>query len=373
VTYLCSFERIDGGAPDAKKPARSAKEPAAIVTVIDADEINMLVTRLVQAIAAISCIVLALAAVGIFTFSRKISRPLKTLTAAARQFEYGDYSAKLSVTRKDEIGSLQGGFIRMENGLENYEKFTNKVITAQARQGLLMRAGETRDAAVMFAFIRDFEEKWEDFDAKEVVVFVNKFLGRIVPCINETGGVVDKYLTQGGVIVMAVWGAINKNTPEDCALAAVDSALLMRRAVRNFNDMRHSEASFKVPGDRRLGTRAPLVKLGCAINCGSLVAGQIGGEERLEYTVIGDTVNLAARLEGPNDMFDTDVLVSEAVKNLVNNKFICARFPPLEVKGKNLPLNVYTILGERGGEEFSSMKELRESWQSVRQHSDVFI
>jgi adenylate cyclase len=232
----------------------------------------------------------------------------------------------------------------MQTGLENFEKFTNKMVISMARQGRLTRSGETRNAAVMFVFIRDFEEKWENFDAKEVVTFLNKFLAAIVPAITATGGIVDKFLTQGGVIVMAVWGTLARHGPEENAAAAVHSVLLIREAMTKFNKQRETDPNYKVPGDRRLGQRAPFVRVAAAVNCGELVAGQIGGEDRLEYTVIGDTVNLAARLEGPNDLFNTDNLISENVYNLLHEKITAIEMPGLEVKGKSEPLRTWTVL-----------------------------
>jgi adenylate cyclase len=184
----------------------------------------------------------------------------------------------------------------------------------------------------------------------------------MTPCVTSTGGVIDKYLTQGGVVIMCLWGTLETLTPRDGALCALKSALRMREALREFNLERRRDPGSKMPGDRRLGPRSPLVKMGCAINSGPVIAGQMGGEQRMEYTVIGDAVNLAARIEGPNDLFDTDILITEYTWNLLANELVTVEMPSLDIKGKAKPMRVFAVLGFRGQIVPLNLDELRASW-----------
>ncbi|MDR2490583.1 MAG: HAMP domain-containing protein [Spirochaetaceae bacterium] len=279
--------------------------------------------------------VLILSVLMIALFSRTLSKPLRLLTSASHQIETGNYNLKLEVKSKDEIGVLTESFIGMGHSIENFERFTNKALVRLAREGLLKRTGVNKKITVCFAFIRDFPEITEGLKARTVVEFVNDYLERVVPCISGTGGIVDKFLTQGGVVIMAVWGAAESSgSAEQDALNCVRACLMMRIALFDLNDERYE----------KFWARAPIIKMGCGINSGEVVVGQMGSEERMEYTVIGDTVNLAARLEGPNELFDTDILISENTKNLVGDLILTSEMPSLEVKGKEEPLRVFSVV-----------------------------
>ena len=279
--------------------------------------------------------VLLLSVLMIALFSRTLSKPLRQLTSASHQLEIGNYNLKLEVKNKDEIGVLTESFIGMGHSIENFERFTNKALVRLAREGLLKRTGVNKKITVCFAFIRDFPEITEGLKARTVVEFVNDYLERVVPCISGTGGIVDKFLTQGGVVIMAVWGAAESSgSAEQDALNCVRACLMMRIALFDLNDERYE----------KFWARAPLIKMGCGINSGEVVVGQMGSEERMEYTVIGDTVNLAARLEGPNELFDTDILISENTKNLAGSHILTTEMPSLEVKGKEEPLRVFSVV-----------------------------
>jgi adenylate cyclase len=289
----------------------------------------------------LSIIVLFASIVFIILFSRTISKPLRSLTGAVKKIEDGDYDLQLKVMSNDELGLLTENFIGMGNNLENFEKFTNKTIVRLAKQGRLYRSGENKKTTVCFAFIRDFHEISDGLDAEALVDFVNEYLRMMVPCITRNGGSVDKFLTQGGVIIMALWGTPETaGDPKRDALNCMRAVLSMRAALSCLNKSRL----------RRLGRHVPLVKLGCGINTGEIVAGQIGSEERMEYTVIGDAVNLAARLEGPNDLFDTDILISEETYKYAGDYLLTKEMKSIEVKGKEKPLRIFALVNMRDPE-----------------------
>jgi adenylate cyclase len=257
-----------------------------------------------------------------------------------------------------------------------------------ARQGKLERTGEGKTGVVCFIMLRQFSDVSAGMDAKDMVAFVNSFLSRIVPCINSTGGTVDKFLTQEGVVVMALWGAVKSSgRPRDDALACIQAVLMMRAVLRNWNIER---AKYRSSGKER--NKTPRIKIGCGINIGEVVSGQMGSDERMEYTVIGDAVNLAARIEGPNDLFDTDILITENMKSLIGDALLAEEMPSLEVKGKEKPLRVFSVVNLKDPKESSAilakldqnlnidprlsrkcvgpsgprtMKDLRAAWQAV--------
>ncbi|MDR3171253.1 MAG: HAMP domain-containing protein [Treponema sp.] len=287
--------------------------------------------------------VLFLSILFIWFFSKTISSPLKVLTWAAGQIEAGNYHLDLTRKSRDETGILTQSFISMSHGLENFEKFTNQGIVKLARQGKLSLGGVSKNATVCFALIRDFSEIAEGLHAKEMVRFINEYMYRMVPCITRTRGVVDKFLTQGGVVVMAIWGTVESaGSPELDALNCLKAVLMMRASLRSLNlEQGRSGKS--------------LIKMGCGINTGEVVSGQMGSEDRMEFTVIGDTVNLAARIEGPNDLFDTDILITENTYDLIGHYLLTKEMPGLEVKGKEQPLRVFAVINMQDPDEAEYM------------------
>ncbi|MDR3248367.1 MAG: HAMP domain-containing protein [Treponema sp.] len=340
VEYFGAFQRI----PDAD---------ALVVTGVESQIIFRGIDNAIRRIIIISASVLILSILFISLYSRTISRPIKTLTLAAQAVEEGDYQPPfLTAKSGDEIGTLTDSFISMGRGLANFERFTNKSIVALARKGKLGRTGEKKIVTVCFALIRDFAGIAGNMSPKSLVGFVNFFLSQVVPCITKTGGMVDKYLTQSGVVVMALWGAGASSHPARDAFNCIRSVLMMRSALRRLNQKRQAQ-----------GSLVPPVKMGCGINSGEVIAGQMGSDERMEYTVIGDTVNLAARIEEPNDAFDTDILITENTRGLIGNYLLMEEMPSLEVKGKSKPLRVFSVVNLRNSYGPATMKEVRKLWR----------
>jgi adenylate cyclase len=342
VAYFGGFQRL----PDLDAVALTGIESAFVFRGV---------ARAVRQIVAVGLGVLALSVLCMILYSRTITRPIKALTLAAEAVEAGDYRLGLEVKSRDEVGRLTESFIAMGHGLVNFERFTNKEIDALARKGQLTRTGQKRTVTVCFAMIRDFAGIAEGMNPRAMVGFVNRFLAVIVPCVTRTGGMVDKFLTQSGLVVMAVWGLFPQKSgeDEDAALWAFDcirSALLMRNAVRNLNR-------------KRLVRGKPLIKIGCGINSGEVIAGQMGSAERMEYTVVGDVVNLASRIEEPNDAFDTDILITEDTWNLTGERLVTEEMPGLEVKGKSEAMRVFSVINIKSRYGPLTMEEVRQSWR----------
>jgi adenylate cyclase len=238
----------------------------------------------------------------------------------------------------------------MRNGVENFEHFTSKPLVRLARAGKLQRKGELKNAVIMFTFIRNFETLTQDLNADEAVQYINAFLERIVPIIISGGGIIDKYLTQNGLVIMALWGTLQtQGSLEDDAAAAVTTALDIRQAVKiwNLRCMEDEGGDDDEWRDERIIERRQIrtepLGMGCSINLGPVVTGQMGCEKRMEHTVIGDAVNLAARVEGAVDIFDSDILITEAVHELTAGKFAVKQLTPLTAKGVSKPVIVYAV------------------------------
>jgi len=153
----------------------------------------------------------------------------------------------------------------------------------------------------------------------------------MVFCVEKTNGIIDKFI---GDAVMAHWGtASTAGSPQKDAFNCVKSALMMRNMLKKMNKNRKEENM----GD-------PPIHIGCGINTGIVTAGQIGSDLRMEYTVIGDPVNLASRVESLNKPLGTDILISENTWNLVRKYFITEEMPPVTVKGKEKPVRLFAVI-----------------------------
>jgi adenylate cyclase len=282
--------------------------------------------------------VLAVSIVFILLFSRTISKPLKALTGAVGQIEDGNYHLELVNKNHDEIGVLISSVISMSHGLGNFERFTNKSLARLARTSKLATGGVTKQATIFFSDIRGFTAISEKLKAVEVIGFINDYMERMVKCVLLTGGTIDKFI---GDAVMAHWGAVETTgSPEEDALNCVKASLMMRAALRSFN--------------RGRGTvDKPIIKIGCGVNSGDVVAGQIGSEERMEYTVIGDAVSFADRTETLNKAFGTDIMISEHTWKLCGFYLITEEMPAVTEAGEKV--RMFAVVNVRDSEDAKEM------------------
>ena len=327
-------------------------ETCSAITLTSESSILKAINLTALRIIAITFAVFFLAIIIIRFFSRSLTNPIEDLVVATDLIDRGDYDIHLRPRTKDEIGFLTDRFTNMAGGLAQrqrlmttFTKFVNKDIAEKAANGQLTLGGEDKNATVFFSDIRSFTAMSEKMTAPQVVEFLNDYFTRMVDCVNKTNGIVDKFI---GDAVMAVWGAATTNgSPEEDAWAAVKAALMMRIALYHFNQNQIKNG------------RNP-IKIGCGINSGPIVAGQIGSEDHMNYTVIGDTVNLASRTEALNKPFATDILITENTYVLIKDKIIAEEMPGVHVKGKTDPIKMYAVVNAKGVKGPQDIHKLRE-------------
>jgi adenylate cyclase len=207
-------------------------------------------------------------------------RPIRDLADGTERVAAGDYGQRVPVVQDDDFGALAASFNRMQAGLVERQRlqaafgtYVDRTLAARLlEQGDDVFTGERREVTVMFVDIRDFTPFAEANTAEDTVARLNALFEIVVPAVVEAGGHVNKFLGDGA---LAVFGA--PNDLADHAEAAVAAALLIHRLVAE-----------------RFGG---VLRIGIGINTGLVVAGTIGGGGKLEFTLIGDTVNVAARVE----------------------------------------------------------------------------
>ena len=267
---------------------------------------------------------------------KSINRPLDTLLKKMEQLASGDLAVKTTVLSDDEIGTLKYNFNVMVESLAERERLREtfgKFVSIEIARHLMASdkidlGGEDIEATILFSDIRNFTAMSEKMTAREVVNFLNEYFSFVTEPIMQNKGVINKFI---GDAVMALY--IPHLGSTDHVADAVKSAVGMREKLRLFNDLK------KMPVE---------VNFGIGIHTGVLVAGNIGTPARLEYTVIGDTVNVASRIESENKTFKSDILISEEtflkLSDDIKKAHAFEKCEPVSVKGKQKPLILYKIV-----------------------------
>lgn len=249
--------------------------------------------------------------------SRTILQPLGHLKRGTMRVADGDLSVRVPVTGTDEAGQLAGSFNQMLRGLQEREKlheafgaFVDPQVADRVMAEGTMLEGQEVEVTVLFLDIRSFTAFAERSSAREVVARLNDFFGNVVPAIVRHGGHANKFVGDG---LLGVFGAPDRL--EDHADRAVAAALEVATLVRE-----------------RYGDE---LRIGIGINSGPVVAGTVGGGGHVEFTVIGDAVNTAARVEEVTRLTGDDVLITEATRCLLEDGSIeCVERPMVDLKGK---------------------------------------
>jgi len=300
------------------------------VTAVPLDDVLVPFERIQQALMFGGGGALLLSALIGIALSRSLTRPMRDLVAATGRVAEGDFGAEVNVTSQDEMGTLAKAFNDMTRGLllrERYRAVLNKVVSQDVAEELMRGdvelGGESRLVTVLFADIRGFTPLTEGMEPQEVIGLLNECMEHLSQAIDAEGGVVDKFI---GDEVMAVFGA--PVTQNDHARRAVASAVRMRVGMATFNAVRRSR------GDQPLA-------IGVGINSGVAVSGNMGSSNRMNYTVVGDVVNLASRLTGVAR--PGEILISGATLRLVGPGI---EAPPLggrALKGFSSEVEVYAV------------------------------
>lgn len=267
---------------------------------------------------------------------QSITAPLAELVRKMELVAEGDFTVRTSVLSDDELGRIKGHFNEMVDGLAQRERIKDtfgKFLSVEVARRLIDSGdielgGEDIDATILFSDIRSFTSLSETMSAKSVVSFLNNYFAHITEPIMERGGFINKFI---GDAVMGVFAPQfgSRNHVDDALLAALG----MREKLAEFNTK---------------GLMPKPVNFGVGIHTGPLVAGNVGTEKRMEYTLIGDTVNIASRIEGENKALGSTILISgDAYDRLspeLRSKSSFEKYENIRIRGKQKTLTLYKVL-----------------------------
>jgi adenylate cyclase len=273
------------------------------------------------------------AAVGLATL---LSRPIFRLVDGTRAIAAGDFNVSLPITSHDELGTLTQAFNQMVKSLREKEMIKRAFSRYVAREVVeevlkdpeqLQLKGERREVTVLFCDVRGFTPMSERLSPEQVVSLLNDYYTLMIELTFKHDGTLDKFLGDG---VMAIYGAPIFHP--DHALHACRAALAMQSGVERLSAARVAEG------------KEPIV-IGIGVNAGEVVAGTVGTEERMEYTVIGDNVNLASRLT--SNAKPGQILISRRTLDLVRDAVDVRALGGILVKGKDDEVEAYELMGLR--------------------------
>jgi class 3 adenylate cyclase len=270
-------------------------------------------------------------AISAYFVARSLLQPIRILSRAMGKVAEGDLSQRVPVTSNDEVGELTGQFNRMVEGLrereqirETFGRYVDESVAATIlrRQGEGVLAGETAEATILFTDIAGFTTIAEYLAPHELVAALNDYLETVLAPIRAHGGVVNTFIGDG------LFASFNMPLAcENHAAAAVRAAIDIQRAV----------------GSRTFGAQGVALHTRIGISTGHVIGGSVGAGQRLSYTLLGDTVNLAARLEELNKQYGTRILVSQSTREACGE--VCA-FEPLgsvAVRGRSDAVAIFSI------------------------------
>ncbi|MEO0297288.1 MAG: adenylate/guanylate cyclase domain-containing protein [candidate division WOR-3 bacterium] len=299
---------------------------------ISIDVIKEKIKKLQEIILLITILIFALGFFLTLFITKFITDPIKSLEKGTKEIAKGNYDYRIEKYPKDEIGDLAIAFNEMAKSLKEKEMIKDafrRYVSHQVAEEIFKNPetyiqslkGERRKVAVVFADIRGFTPLAEKLPPEDVVQILNNYLTKMTDVVFKYEGTLDKFI---GDCIMSVFGApISHN---DDVFRAVKVAWEIQKYIEKENENKEESEKLRV---------------GIGISYGEVVVGNIGSKERLEYTVIGDSVNLAARLESIAK--GGEILISSEVYESVKDKVIAEKLPPTKIKGKSKEVSIYKI------------------------------
>ncbi len=318
--------------------------------------------------AIIVAVAIGAAVALVLLFANYLTRPITRVVRTMQSIiATNDLSQRVVVEYHDEVGQLAQTFNLMTGALETaygrikrqaYEKVVAKKQEEKLKNAFRsyvpsdvidylfahpegMLVGKNEVLAVLFCGIANFSSIAESMSPYDVVTLLNRYFGVMVDVIDARHGIVDKYIEH---LIMALFGAPVKREQDADAVDSVRAGLEMLEALRGFN------ASQEAAG-------APTLSIGVGINYGVVTVGNIGTDKKMDYTVIGDMVNLASRLQGLTRAYRQQLLISESLARKVSGRMPCRLIDTVAVKGRSKGIRIFTAAA-------SLPASLKEAWDT---------
>jgi adenylate cyclase len=307
--------------------------------VINLTPTNDFVGALAAANRQMLLIIIALTAIELFLIyvvSARLARPIATVSRELKSVESLSFKApSVRISSIREIAQLQSAAALLRNSLQSFSSFVPLDVVRQLiKSGIPLALGvESRFLTVFFSDLENFSTHAEQLAPNELLAQMSTYFEEVSRAITEEHGTVDKFIGDG---IMAFWGA-PAHRP-DHVLRACAGALRAARRMERVNQAWVAEGR-------------PSIRMRVGLNCANVLVGNVGSSERLSYTVMGDGVNVAARLEGMNKIFGTAICISDSVFEAIETDIVARPLRRVQVKGRKHEFMIYELLGVRNSKD----------------------
>ena len=237
----------------------------------------------------------------------------------------GTALARLQSQRRILSRRLEQSARELDRLQRSFARFAPAELVERIATDVQLASGERREVTVLFADLRDFTQLSERLDPAEVLGLLNGYFLAMSAAIQSHHGHVTRLMGDG---IMSVFGALERNPWH--VQDAVEAALDMRQSLARYNES--------------LAQRGlPALAFGVGIHCGAVIAGLVGSDRMQEFTVLGDVVNLASRVEALTRRLGGDILVTDEVRSVLGDRFLMTAMPPADIKGKSRPVLTWAV------------------------------
>jgi len=311
------------------------------------NSMNQAIQEVVRSIISVTALLIIIGIIISYILGKKLTQPIQHLLDASRSIDEGQYNIELKDSRNDEIGFLMSSLNNMAQGMlqkEQVEAAFNRHVSPNIAKEILgnldkIKLGGTHVfSTVLFVDIVGFTATSETMSPQAVAELLNEFYSYVTHSVHLFKGTIDKYIGDCAMIVFGV-----PEPDEDHVYHAIAYAVFLQRMTKRINKIRIEKG--ESPVHYRIG-----------VNCGEMLAGNMGSETRMQYTVVGDSVNLASRLAS---IADTDqIMISEETYMIPNVKrrIIAQQYQSLVVRGKVDPVSTYLVHDVREADQIKMEK-----------------
>jgi adenylate cyclase len=303
-----------------------------------------------------SLIIFLLGLFGIFYLSRSLSKPIIALTRETNKIRSFKLDTSVQVnSRIKEIKDLDTSICSMKHSLKAFQRYVPKELVRNLlkTEQQVKVGGSQKELTIFFSDIKDFTTISEQSEPQFLMNHLSEYLEEMTTILIAHGATIDKYI---GDAIMAFWNAPvdTPNHPEIACRAAI-------KCQQRLQELNHKWEQENKP---RLLTRMGLT-------VGNAIVGNFGSSDRINYTILGDNVNLAARLEGINKLYGTDIMISKNTRENLSADFIAWPLDFVSVKGKENPVVIYELIGVK--EEVENFVQMDEQSRIVTKAFEFYI
>eukprot|EP00163_Fabomonas_tropica_P012110 TRINITY_DN232_c0_g3_i2.p1 TRINITY_DN232_c0_g3~~TRINITY_DN232_c0_g3_i2.p1 ORF type:complete len:688 (+),score=170.11 TRINITY_DN232_c0_g3_i2:324-2387(+) len=322
-----------------EKAAVSSRAGWTVHVVVPSDDFFGSIKRTERMTIGIVCAIIVVALLTTIVVSRAVVKPLRQVSHSmdrAARFDLRGHEGEFSSIV--ELNNIQASLLRMQLGLQSFSRYVPVELVRQllVNSQSAVLGVEKKHLTFMFLDIRNFTTFVEGLEQGKMIELLSEFFDLMIGVIHKHGGTVDKLI---GDAVMAFWGA-----PLAIEQAERKACLAALECQQELAELRK----------RCTARNLPEISARIGLHCGEASVGNVGAHSRLNYTALGDSVNLASRMEGLNDLFGTDITVSSYVRDKVDKYFVFRHCDRVMVKGRTTPTDVYQLMmrkqDDSGGE-----------------------